>query len=1383
MYYLDQLTLKNVRSYKDRPSTIMFSPNLTIITGHNGAGKSTLLEALLYLLSQDRPVYDRLEPKDAPDNASMLMQCILRHGSCVSETKPESPEDPSLQPSLKASAKQRNSAKGKSSKEAPAKALKDNQILLELTRTIKRAGKSKTSAARRNRTPDSPELASTLQLCDGLLQYCLICGVNRSNWMFETPEEISKSTDQILNVDRFTKLSKDFSPSTREVASSETSHTMALKTVAEREEALHNWSDELVREEQDRDMLKKGHDFLATFDTSIARLTAAFTKVSELLKSCTTVQQHPGTTKGRKTSYIPLDNVPVSAFLREKEGAEEDSIPSYLIMRSGDAALLEIYKSTLETSEVPSLHIQVEDARTIFSNRASDSVRQANMLLASWEKLKAEYDPKSIPKFVDRHRAVLTLLSSTRDATKDRKPIVPSSGNEQIKTKCTLVASFYQIVTAFPGDFELNENPGNIDALATLCQNLSVICSKVSTIDEVISSNIAQTRRDLESIRESITDLDKAIKAEQRNRETISTLVSLSTSISGKSIELQGIEYEEISKQNTLQSLSSRCVHLKTSVSQQQKIHERLLHLHTNYYVPSEALAGIKDTLTNSSLLTYLPVLLSATVNQDTRRGSDIGEACKLVLRIWEESWGKLGHSLEAMGYPRMNTLTGITSRISPECLALLIDILSFINDKIHNCTNIDLSSLFTDSDDLLESLTKMAKGVSKALQAWLTTTGNMITVVPTLRSDFSIYIRKRTELSATMVRDVLTLFDDFLEGYKHDVAQQKEDLVNTILSALDAFINILPIALDCQHLNISFDKVRTEVIKLESIEQTLQKIVLNECEISSSGDQADIILYQILYDVPINIVTCTSFPLLAPQLSHQFVDCCSIKDAVNTFCDKLVHAATHLESTYSGSKQELDNLIKQLNDEENNLTAAKQESEEAERRANSMRSSILELKQQFLATSIDGKPYSIDYAQELTKKDIQISEKLKHCSEERCEMMTKADALQKELDLLALDARQISLPKSTELPLMDAEFLNMKEALEKIRKSPSAAEVDAAANSYRAAHDETLRLQAISTMLNEYAVVGDLLSILSSFAGDVCLQSTDFTDNVCCRELLTMIKRVEEEKSTSERQTLHCVLDSLENMLSLYKTTKQETAIRLYKKEGMVDEKKTLHEKLKSELQVAIERYAQSRASLLIVKGAATISLTMQRTVKEFKHMLLKRLNNKLQSLWNQCYARSGTSQNEISTVRLAINQVGVGDKARDIVELQAICTNTSTGCPVARSFRETCSSGQQVILSILLRLAFSYISMSPFSFIVLDEPTNYLDKENNKNLAHVLADFISNEQNIQVVIITHSLEFCDALIAAANNTNTRTYRVSMETGGSEIREIVWGLDDNLTY
>lgn len=232
-----------------------------------------------------------------------------------------------------------------------------------------------------------------------------------------------------------------------------------------------------------------------------------------------------------------------------------------------------------------------------------------------------------------------------------------------------------------------------------------------------------------------------------------------------------------------------------------------------------------------------------------------------------------------------------------------------------------------------------------------------------------------------------------------------------------------------------------------------------------------------------------------------------------------------------------------------------------------------------------------------------------------------------------------------------------------------------------------------------------------------------------------------------------------------------------------MVDEKKTLHEKLKSELQVAIERYAQSRASLLIVKGAATISLTMQRTVKEFKHMLLKRLNNKLQSLWNQCYARSGTSQNEISTVRLAINQVGEGDKARDVVELQAICTNTSTGCPVARSFRETCSSGQQVLLSILLRLAFSYISMSPFSFIVLDEPTNYLDKENNKNLAHVLADFISNEQNIQVVIITHSLEFCDALIAAANNTNTRTYRVSMETGGSEIREIVWGLDDNLTY
>ncbi|EFO63822.1 RAD50 DNA repair protein, putative [Giardia lamblia P15] len=1382
MYYLDQLTLKNVRSYRDEPSTIAFSPNLTIITGHNGAGKSTLLEALLYLLSQERPMYDRIEPKVASENAVMLMQCILRRESNTSEVNSKPIEDPSFEPPLKDAVKCKKSSKGKSSKGIPAASLKGNQVLLELTRTIKRAGRDKVSSTRRNRIPDSPELSSALQLCDGLFQYCLICSVTKSHWMFETPEEISKSTDQILNLDRFTKLSKEFHPPPKELASSEVCYTAALKAVANQEGELYQLSKKIANEEQCRNKLRTEHDLLTTFTTDFASLTRTWVEVSKLLGPCASNNWHQDIAKDRRSCQMQLADLPISTFLSQKVCATENSLFLYLTLRSEDNVLAETYTSIIKAHNVSGSHIQLDDATSIFSKLASDSVLQESMLLARWERLKVEYDPQSIPRFVDKYRDVLTLLSTIKNSNRDITTTVAASDNVHINTKYNLIESFYQNIMDYPSGLEPRESLDNISNLENLCLELSMICMKVSAVDDVINSNIAQKQCDLEAIKESITVLDNTVSAEESRRKAISILVSLSSSLSDKLVELQSVEYEQSSKRNRLQDLSSRCANLRMSITQQQNVHERLLYLCANHYVSSEELTKSRDALNGLSLLAHLPALLLVTLSRQRDLEKDIGSVCRFVILTWKESWTKLRSCLDRMGYPHTDTLTSITEGIASECLTLLNNALNFINDKIQDCIGIELRSFFSVSNSLSGSLTKMVSSVADALQNWLTTTGNIITVIPTLRNDFSVYIKRRARISEKITKDMLVLFENFLDEYKQDVARRKADLVDTIVSALDAFSNIVPIALGCQNLNISFDKVHIELFELEKNEQIIRKIMLNNDEISSIGDRADDTLYQILYNVPINTVTCDSFPLLTPQLAYQSVDCCAIMDTINAFFDKLILAAKYFESTRIDSEYELDSLKIQLNDEENSRVLAKQEFEELESHASSIQLEISELKQQFLTASIDGQPYSVDYAQKLVKEDMQIGEKLKHYGEERCKLLLKIDTLKEELDALTLDATQISLPRSATMPLTHAGFLDMKKALERIKKSPSITEVESAESSYQIAHDKTLRLQTILAILKEYAIVDEFLSKLLALLDKVRSQFAESIECICCRELLDVVKRTEDEL-TNKCPTLGNVSNSLVTMLSLYENAKNQLAMELYKKEGVTEEQKKQHERLKNELHTAVEKYAQSKASLLIVKGASALSMVMQRTVKEFKHMLLKKLNSKLQSLWNQCYARTGTARNEISTVRLAITQVGTGDKAKDVIELQAICTNPNTDCPVIRSFREACSSGQQVLLSILLRLSFSYISMSPFSFIVLDEPTNYLDKENNKNLAHVLADFISSEQNTQVVIITHSLEFCDALIAATNNINTRTYKISMESGGSAIHEIEWGVDDNLTY
>ncbi len=76
----------------------------------------------------------------------------------------------------------------------------------------------------------------------------------------------------------------------------------------------------------------------------------------------------------------------------------------------------------------------------------------------------------------------------------------------------------------------------------------------------------------------------------------------------------------------------------------------------------------------------------------------------------------------------------------------------------------------------------------------------------------------------------------------------------------------------------------------------------------------------------------------------------------------------------------------------------------------------------------------------------------------------------------------------------------------------------------------------------------------------------------------------------------------------------------------------------------------------------------------------------------------------------------------------------------------KNTSSSGQKVLSSIVIRLALAEFFGSNCGIFALDEPTNHLDDANKESLALFLkrlADQKKADKNFQLIIITHDEKF----------------------------------------
>ena len=90
----------------------------------------------------------------------------------------------------------------------------------------------------------------------------------------------------------------------------------------------------------------------------------------------------------------------------------------------------------------------------------------------------------------------------------------------------------------------------------------------------------------------------------------------------------------------------------------------------------------------------------------------------------------------------------------------------------------------------------------------------------------------------------------------------------------------------------------------------------------------------------------------------------------------------------------------------------------------------------------------------------------------------------------------------------------------------------------------------------------------------------------------------------------------------------------------------------------------------------------------------------------------------------------------------------------------RGRCSTGQQVMASVVIRLALAETFCMNLGCMVLDEPTANLDEQNRTSLARGLAQVISSrakQANFQLILITHDRRFVSILKEAISSADRR--------------------------
>ncbi|KAL0222343.1 hypothetical protein RCL1_002197 [Eukaryota sp. TZLM3-RCL] len=199
-------------------------------------------------------------------------------------------------------------------------------------------------------------------------------------------------------------------------------------------------------------------------------------------------------------------------------------------------------------------------------------------------------------------------------------------------------------------------------------------------------------------------------------------------------------------------------------------------------------------------------------------------------------------------------------------------------------------------------------------------------------------------------------------------------------------------------------------------------------------------------------------------------------------------------------------------------------------------------------------------------------------------------------------------------------------------------------------------------------------------------------------------------------------------------------------------------------------------------IKDTTEYMELVNQAIIDYHKAKLLLLNQKICQLWQQTYHGKDIDSVQLETdTEIATSTSTRKYKYRVIFRQGGVSVD----------MRGQSSAGQKVLASIIIRLALAETFGVRSNFLTLDEPSANLDIHNAKGLANSLAKLTCSEnQNLQLVLITHDADFIKYLLDAYQNNSHDNFEILDEyyevyknqQGYSEIRTKPLSLLRNLS-
>ncbi|KAK9884607.1 hypothetical protein WA026_007447 [Henosepilachna vigintioctopunctata] len=166
---------------------------------------------------------------------------------------------------------------------------------------------------------------------------------------------------------------------------------------------------------------------------------------------------------------------------------------------------------------------------------------------------------------------------------------------------------------------------------------------------------------------------------------------------------------------------------------------------------------------------------------------------------------------------------------------------------------------------------------------------------------------------------------------------------------------------------------------------------------------------------------------------------------------------------------------------------------------------------------------------------------------------------------------------------------------------------------------------------------------------------------------------------------------------------------------------------------------------------------------ILEFHKERMVLINERLRELWRNIY-----KGNDVDYIQINAEECKVTSLSKKAYDYKVVQVKNG----VELEMRGRCSAGQRVLACLIIRIALAESFSSHCGILALDEPTTNLDRENITSLTYAIANIITsheNDNNFQLLVITHDQEFLDILRHSVQNIS-HYWRISRNPQGYSI-------------